>query len=509
VTAVALQIGALTGLRRLGLAAAAGAATALAQAPVSWPAILFLALPVLLWLLEGTGGARAAFVLGWVAGIGFFVAALFWIVDPFLVEPDVYGWMAPFALLGMAIGMALFWGVAFGLARAMRLPPGGQMLALACLWTLTDYARSHVLTGFPWALAGYAWTETPVIQAAALVGPYALGFLTLVAALLPGLRSWWSLAGAAAIVAAGWGFGTWRLSQPVPERPEPVLVRLVQPNAEQNLKWQPGKEAEFYRRHLAMTRAEPRPDVVIWSETAVPFVLGQAPDLEAESAAAAAPGTLVLGIRRLGATPGGDGWFNSLAVLRPDGSAAAVYDKHHLVPFGEYIPGADLIARLDLPALATLTRSGFTPGDGPHLVAVPGLPPFLPLICYEAIFPGGLRAPEGRPEWLVQITNDAWFGQASGPYQHFAQARVRAIEQGLPLARAANTGISAMVDPFGRVVDSLGLGETGYIDVLLPGALPPTPYARLGDFAGLTAIVTILALTFGNFYGGFFRGGRR
>jgi apolipoprotein N-acyltransferase len=242
--------------------------------------------------------------------------------------------------------------------------------------------------------------------------------------------------------------------------------------------------------------------VVIWSETAVPFVLGQAPELQAESAAAALPGTLVLGIRR---TEGG-AWYNSLAALAPDGTVVAVYDKHHLVPFGEYIPLAGWLARLPLE---TLTQAGFSAGPGPRLLAAPGVPPFLPLICYEAIFPGGLSAPEGRPEWLVQVTNDAWFGTASGPYQHFAQARVRAIEQGLPLARAANTGISAMVDPFGRVLARLDLGETGYVDALLPGDLPPTWYSRIGDLPGLTAVGIIFGLTLANFYGGFFPGHRR
>jgi apolipoprotein N-acyltransferase len=245
--------------------------------------------------------------------------------------------------------------------------------------------------------------------------------------------------------------------------------------------------------------------VTIWSETAVPFVLGHAPELLAQSAASTgADGRLILGIRRVEAAPEGDRWFNSLAVLDPDGTAAAVYDKHHLVPFGEYVPLSGLIARLGLPALTTLTRGGFTAGSGPHLVAAPGVPPFLPLICYEAIFPDALSAPEGRAEWLVQVTNDAWFGEASGPWQHFAQARVRAIEQGLPLARAANTGVSAMIDPYGRVVASLGLDEAGYLDAVLPGPLPPTLYARYGDLSALIAIAGLLGLTVSIFYGGIF-----
>ncbi|MFO1207971.1 MAG: apolipoprotein N-acyltransferase, partial [Amaricoccus sp.] len=211
------------------------------------------------------------------------------------------------------------------------------------------------------------------------------------------------------------------------------------------------------------------------------------------------------GVVRVEPGEGGERYFNSLAVLDADGNAVAVYDKHHLVPFGEYVPFGGLVARLGLPALETLTRGGFTPGPGPHLVAAPGIPPFLPLICYEAIFPDALRAPEGRAEWLVQVTNDAWFGTASGPYQHFAQARVRAIEQGLPLARAANTGISAMVDPMGRVVRSIGLGETGFVDVVLPAPLPPTLYARTGDLPALTALFVLLGLTASFFRDGILR----
>jgi apolipoprotein N-acyltransferase len=264
---------------------------------------------------------------------------------------------------------------------------------------------------------------------------------------------------------------------------------------------------EFYRRLLAATRApaQPTPDVVIWPETAVEFVLDRDPALQAEVAAAPGPGgRLVLGIRR--AEPVADGWrwFNSLAVLEPDGTAAAVYDKHHLVPLGEYVPLAPALARLGVPALATLTRTGFAAGPGPRLVAVAGVPPFLPLICYEAIFPNGLRAPGGRPEWLVQVTNDGWFGRLAGPYQHFAQARMRAIEQGLPLARAANTGISAMIDPRGRIVSRLGLGVAGYFDAVLPAALPPTFYARFGDLPALLVILASLGLTVGIFNAGIF-----
>jgi apolipoprotein N-acyltransferase len=499
----------LTGWRRALAAVLIGAVTALAQPPMSWPIVLFLAMPVLLWLLDGTAGPRAAFAVGWLAGAGHFAAAMFWIVEPFLVDAEIFGWMAPFALVGLAGGLALFWAVPFALARALWPPGVWRILVLASLWTVSELGRSYVLTGFPWGLTAYAWVETPVIQTVALFGPYMLGLLTLVAALLPGQRSWSAVAVAALLVGAGWGVGAWRLAEPVPVRQERLVVRLVQPDASQALKWQPGMQEEFFRRHLEMSRAEPRPDVVVWSETAVPFLLERSPELLRESAMAAAPGTLILGIQRSESTADGSRWYNSLAVLGSDGTPAAVYDKHHLVPFGEYIPRADWVARLGIPSIETLTRGGFSAGPGPHLISVPEVPPFLPLICYEAIFPRGLQAPEGRPEWLLQVTNDAWFGTVSGPYQHFAQARIRAIEQGLPLARAANTGISAMVDPYGRVVASLGLGETGFVDADLPGCLPSTLYVRLGDLFVFIAIALVLGLTVINFYGGFLQRVRR
>lgn len=490
---LARRVAGLSGLRRLLAALAAGAATALAQPPFSWPVVLFVALPLLLWLLDGTRGPRGAFVLGWLAGAAHWAAGLFWIVEPFFVEPEVFGWMAPFALVGMAGGLALFWAAPFALARGLAPPGLHRALALAALWALSDYARGHVLTGFPWALPAYAWVETPVIQTAALGGPWLLSFATLVAALLPGAGGLRTAGIAAALVAMAWGWGAWRLAQPLPERDPALRVRLVQPDAAQAQKWLPGMQQEFYNRHIALTseRDGPPPDVTIWSETAVPFLLGEASVLEAESAAAAQPGRLILGIRRRD----GERWYNALAVLDPDGAAAAVYDKHHLVPFGEYIPGARLVARLGLPGITPLTRGGFSAGPGPRLISVPGLPPFLPLICYEAIFPGALSAPGGRADWLVQVTNDAWFGEVAGPWQHFAQARVRAVEQGLPLARVANTGISAMIDPLGRVTARLGLGEVGRIDAVLPSALPATPYFRHGDIPFLILAPGLLMLT--------------
>lgn len=476
----------------------------LGQPPVSWPVVTLVGLALLFRLLSAAPSARAAVGLGWGAGAGYFGATLFWIVEPFLIDASRHGWMAPFALLGLAGGLALFWAVPFALARRLW-PAGGlaRVLMLASLWSLAEVARGHVLTGFPWGLPGYVWIETPVAQVAALAGPYGLTFLTLLVGLLAGLARPVPLAAAALLLAAGWGWGHQRLAEPLPPRQPPVMVRLVQPNATQAEKWDPEREAQIFARLRALSQspAPVRPDVTIWPETAVPFLLGRDPEAQLAAAASAAPGLLATGIRRV--EPAGDDWlwFNSLAVLAPDGAIRSVYDKSRLVPGGEYLPLEGLVARLGLSAL---TGGSFTPGPGPAAVAVPPLPAFQPLICYEAIFPDLAHGLVPRPEWLLQVTNDAWFGLVSGPYQHLDQARFRAIEQGLPLARAANTGISAMVDARGRVVAFLGLSETGVVDSPLPPALPYTPYARIGDFPLVVGFVLIFGLTLLNFGDGIF-----
>ena len=334
-------------------------------------------------------------------------------------------------------------------------------------------------------------------QTAALFGPHLLGLLTLVAG-APARRSrtWRALAAAAAPRRRRLGLR--RLAaRPAGAGPRetPLLVRLVQPNARQELKWQPGMEQLFYERHLALTAAEPRPDVTIWSETAVPFVLGHAPDLLAQSAAAAAPGRLVLGIRRVEPAPDGDRWFNSLAVLDPDGTAAAVYDKHHLVPFGEYIPLQGAVARLGLPALTTLTRGGFTPGDGPHLVAVPGLPALPAAHLLRGDLPRRAPRAGGAPRVagagdqrrlvrrglgaLAALRPGADAGDRAGPAAG-ARRQYRRLGDG----RSATAGWSR----------SLGLGEAGAVDALLPGPLPPTFYSRYGDLRALTAIVGLIGI---------------
>lgn len=430
------------------------------------------------------------------AGAGHFAAALFWIVEPFLVDAPRHGWMAPFALILIALGMALFWAGAAALAAWLGRSPARRALALAVALAGADALRSYALTGFPWALFGHVWIGTPVAQAAAVIGPLGLSLLTTGAAALAAMAPRRGPVAAALLLAAVWAGGAWRLAQPDPAPQRVAQLRLIQPNAAQDLKWLPEMQEMFFQRMLAQTAAAPAsapaaspPDLIIWPETAVPWLLNNpGPVLDMISQAAGGR-PVVLGIQR----SEGLRYFNSLAVIGPGGAVGEVYDKHHLVPFGEYMPAGDLLGRLGIGAFAARQGNGYTSGPGPALLDLGPLGHVLPLICYEAVFPQDLNAAPGRADWILQATNDAWFGALSGPYQHLAQARLRAIEQGLPLVRAANTGVSAVIDAKGRVLASLPLNTDGVLDAALPAAYPPTPYARTGDVPML-ALVSLLLL---------------
>ena len=472
-----------------------GALTGLGQAPFGlWPLALagFVGLTL---IFRATPGARAALLTGWLGGFGSYLVSLHWIVEPFLVDIARHGALAPLALVSMTGGMALFWMVAFGIARRWGGGLMGGLPALWALWSLSEMARGHVMTGFPWNQPGYIWLDWPPAQWASVIGPYGLTAGTLALAVLPAALGRWRIAAAAApvaLLAALFGGG---VALTPATATTGSLVRLVQPNAAQHLKWDPDHAATFYARAIAATAAAPRPALIVWPETAIPALLNTAAPTLEHIAEAANGVPVVAGIQRrddLGR------YFNSLVRIGPGGAVGDLYDKHHLVPFGEYLPMAEVMSGYGLSALADLYGGGYSAGPGPRLIeAAPGLTA-LPLICYEAVFPEDATPPRGepRPDLLLQLTNDAWFGGFSGPFQHLAQARFRAIEQRLPLARAANTGVSAMIDPAGRVTAELGLDRDGWIDAALPAPAAPGPYARGGDapVALLLALFAAIAL---------------
>ncbi|GAA3867762.1 apolipoprotein N-acyltransferase [Celeribacter arenosi] len=471
-------------LRRL-LAALGGVAVAFGQAPLSaWPvAFVGLTIGVVLWARSNS--ARDAGWTGWVFGLGAFVVSLTWLANPFLVEPWRHGWMIPFALFAMSGGLALFWGAAFYLAKRFDLGLAG----LVALWGALELARGWVFTGFPWALPGYIWLDTPLAALSAWSGPYGLTLISFALAALaaaavlrrnaPALLGFVVVAGALTTVGV-------ILDQPAPA-PTDHVVRVVQPNAKQHLKWDPAYTDMFFDTALALTPSRAA-DLVVWPETSIATPLDGAGRELVAVAQAAGKARAIVGLNRVDLWQG----YNSAILLDATGAPEQIYDKRHLVPFGEYIPLPGLLETIGLQAFTARNGYGYSAGAAPVIFDTP-IGRALPLICYEAIFPRDLRT-ESRPDYLLQITNDAWFGTYSGPQQSLAQARFRSIETGLPMVRAANTGISAIIDARGDVVASLPLGEAGAIEAALPQPLPETPYARRGEWPVIVSFIILLLI---------------
>ncbi len=326
---------------------------------------------------------------------------------------------------------------------------------------------------------------------AAFTGPHGLTLITLLLAgattLFLSGRAYAALFAPITIAVAIWVATAYLQNQPAQSTDNRPLLRLIQPNASQEQKWDPEYMPVFYNRQLSLTAEESdrHLDLVIWPEVAVPFLLSDpsAPLWEISGAADDAP--VIIGAQRLD----GSRAFNSMALLGPGGEIKQLYDKHHLVPFGEYLPGGAVMDQLGLRALTAQYGTGYSPGPGPKLLDLGPLGKVLPLICYEAIFPHEIRRVSGRPDWMLMITNDAWFGRSAGPLQHLAQARARAVEMALPMVRVANTGVSAVIDARGRIVQSMPLGVSGRLDVALPPPLPASLYWKFGDMPTFAALV--------------------
>jgi apolipoprotein N-acyltransferase len=508
------------GWKRALIAFAAGSLSVLAMAPFNaWP-VLFVTFPVAVWLIDGAAAGRAQGVpaaawTGFWFGLGYFVLGLYWIGYAFLVDAATFGWLMPFAVLGLPAYLALFTAIGFGLARLLWTKDSSRVLALAASLTITEWLRGHVLTGFPWNTFGYALTEPLALaQTASLVGIWGLTFLAVAifaspAVLIDGTKHGRAplaapLAALALLTAMG-AFGAVRLSLHPTMTVADVKLRIMQPNLQQDEKFNYSAKTAVLQKYLALSDRAAGPGatgvrdatVLIWPESAFPFFLTREADAMAEIANLLAKGkgtVLITGSVRAPDVPQGmriTRAYNSIYVIGNDGSIQSVYDKLHLVPFGEYLPFQGLMEDLGLEQL-TRVQGGFIAGEVRHTLAIPNAPRALPLICYEAIFPSDAASGGDRPGWIINLTNDGWFGISTGPYQHLQEARLRAIEQGLPLVRAANTGISAVVDPLGRLVAHLALGIEGVLDSALPAAVAPTVYCRIGNLPA--AILVALAL---------------
>lgn len=551
---LAARIRGTRGWTRFGIAVSAGGASVLAFAPVFFWPVLFVTLPVLVWLLDThtpeavalpqagtTAQVRRTSILaaardGWAFAFGYFFFGLFWIGEAFLVEAEIFGFLLPFAVTLMPAGLALFWGLAAAAAHAIGSTGLARVFALAVTLSMAEWLRGHILTGFPWNVLGYALTAPiELMQAAGLIGIYGLTLVAVVvfAAPLVGLadaasplregrrlyirrRAALALACAVVPLAALYAYGVARLAEPL-EPPVPgVQLRVVQPATRQRDKWLAEKQAEIFNAHLDLSRTGPAGRIddlagithVVWPEAAMPFLPLDTPQALTAIGDLLPPGRILLSgaLRVTAATvsssddiyttsPGIRRAYNSLMAFADDGRLVSLYDKIHLVPFGEYLPFQETLEAMGLQSL-TRVRGGFSTGPAPRpLLKVAGLPLVSPLICYEAIFPGAVVQGEDRPGLLLNVTNDGWFGDLTGPFQHFHQARVRAVEEGVPLLRASNNGVSAMIDPYGRVLHRLGLDRKGAFDTPLPAAISPPPYARHDDTAFAVLLILFAAMT--------------
>ncbi len=470
--------------RRSALAAALlGAISATALPPWHLLPMLLVAVPGLLWLIGSVDTAphpmRSSFRIGFWFGFAHHLIGLYWITEAILVRASEFWWLVPFAAPLLAAVLALFIGAACAIAALAR-PGWHRVLALAGAWVLADLARQFVATGFPWNLWGADWAMPNLlgsvfIQPAAWVSVHGLTRATLLVAASPMFgRRGFALGAAALLLWAGLGAARLDLVNPAPA---PGLnVALVQGNVAEGQKLNRAFAVRIFQRYLRLTAraaasAGPGPAVIVWPEDASPFALAQDPAARAAISAAAAGAPVLAGFVRFdrNGRP-----RNAIGAVMGPGPLGPTYDKWHLVPFGEYAPSWFPFA------LQVVPGGGFSPGPGPATLHVPGLPPVGPLICYESVFPGEVVAAGHRPAWLLTITNDAWFGNTAGPRQHLVAGRMRAVEEGLPLMRAANTGISAGFDAVGRPLGRLSLNRRGVLILPLPGPLPPTLFARLG-----------------------------
>ncbi|QIB33870.1 apolipoprotein N-acyltransferase [Ancylobacter pratisalsi] len=499
----------------------AGALSALAMPPVgAWP-VLALTLPALVMLLDraiedaGTVGRwrrmRAAFGAGWLFGMGYFLAGLWWIGAAFLVQAETFAWLIPFAVLLLPAGLALYLGLACACASLLWSRGWERILVLAVAITLSEWLRGILFTGFPWNNFGYALAnDLAFAQSSAVVGIIGLCFVTLVAFAMPavlfdppGRARSWPVIFCALTLAGMWGAGTWRLTTTEVGDVPGVKLRILQPDLPQDQKFRYDARDSVMDLYTSLSEGDDGLEGIthlFWPEAAFPFFLEREPSAISRIASMLPPGaTLVTGAVRLEPQPGKarPKAYNSIRAISSEGAFLAVADKVHLVPFGEYLPFQETLESLGVQQL-TQYRGGFSAAQKRTLMRIPGLPAAVPLICYEAIFPAEVMPddlrPGERPGVLLNLSNDIWFGLTPGPYQHFEQARLRAVEQGLPLIRGTNNGISAIVDPLGRIEEMLPLGVRGTLDGRLPRALPPTFYANFGNLIPLALLLAAISV---------------
>lgn len=477
------------GFGRVAIAVLSGAIAALALPPFGIFAAPFISFTLLVWLIDGTtGGPRGGvwsrgwktFLVGWLFGLGYFVAGLWWLGNALLLEAEDFAWALPLAILGLPACLAVFYGLATMLANLLWSDGWGRVAALSASFGLLEWLRSFVLTGFPWNAVGYGLMPIPLMmQTSNLVGIFGMSMIAVFVfsspaligtkkGLLPGLTL------AAFMMLFHIGYGAYRLQQPLDVAADAMTVRIVQPSIDQSRKMLNEDRAEIFREHLRLSALPPtagqkKPDLIVWPETSVPFILSQNPDALEDIANTLEDGQILLtGAVRMEDAGAGQAprYYNSVYAIDSQGQIIGATDKVHLVPFGEYVPFENVLRSWGIENLVSLP-GGFSAAASREPITLPSGQTLTSFICYEIIFPGEVPADIERSTAIVNVTNDGWFGDTPGPYQHFQQARIRAVETGIPVIRAANTGISAIIDPMGRIAAGLDYGQTGIIDSTL------------------------------------------
>jgi apolipoprotein N-acyltransferase len=525
-------IRACQGFRRGFIAFVLGVVCVLALPPIYCIPALIPSFVGLIWLIDGSNNGSTknghqfrknnifdgSFIIGCCYGLGFFLAGTYWVALSFLVDAKQFAWMIPFVLFGLSSFFAVYVGLTCFLSFRLGRPGGQRVMYFSIFWVVFEWVRGWLFTGFPWNLIGTVWAfNEPMIQFASLFGVMGLSIVTVTAACSVALLGYVDKSARFRCVAAVvplllllfiWVGGVWRLELATALFVKDVRLRIVQPNIQQKSKWKPELRGKHLNTLLSLSespsqRADGRmPTHIIWPETATPFFLeSNASVRRIISQIIPLKGALLTGsVRKKLTLEGGVQLWNSLHVVGPGAKILATFDKVHLVPFGEYIPFHDYLNKLMGVTKMTFGRTDFSSGLGRRAILAPGIPLFSPLICYEAIFSGAVLPSSAnaliKPAWLLNITNDAWFGSSSGPYQHMAAAQMRAVEEGLPLIRVANTGISAVFDGYGRVIHRSNLNESVYVDSLLPEALnTATLFSQIKLFGlvGLIAIMIIIS----------------
>jgi apolipoprotein N-acyltransferase len=518
------------GWRRFLLLVVAGAIGALSVPPFYILPALFLTMPIWVWCLDGAErlpGWRKlfgpAFTIGFAYGLGYFTVAFHWLGAAFFVDGGIMLVIMPFAIVTLAATIALFWGLASALAHLLWSGGAMRIVTLATFLSLAEWARGHFFSGFPFDLLGYAFAANDEMsQLASVIGVYGLTALAALLSMTPALiwppdqrnltRRLVPFFLSLGIIAAQIGYGHYRLgSTPVTQRAD-MRMRIVQPMVLEHADWSEAKPADIIGKLIALSQTKTGPNdpglstvtQVVWPESSLPFFLSDYPDALARVAQMLPKnGLLLTGAPReqydpgvtAGATTAADRpAYNSLIAVNDHGEIVASYDKSHLVPFGEYLPFPELFGAFGLKQFVP-GADGWQAGDGRRLMNVPNTPPFLALICYEAIFSGDLGQDTAKAQFILNITNDAWFDGSIGLAQHADHVRLRAVEEGLPLIRVANSGQTLLIDPLGRVTQSLPQEQIGLLDVVPANRLPGTIFTRLGywPFAGAMLIGLVLA----------------